>query len=500
MKYLDQFRAARRSAAPIVVIRTADYASVIEEISAFYKGKEVPILQWDLARGIKGANDLGAQAALDLNANDQGQPAAIITGNPVEALQKALPGLPTQSILFMMNTQIILESKDWNRLGVIQGIWNCRDEFKKSKRTLVLLVPDMKVPPELSNDVITIDVPLPDREALWKLTIAQFKAAGLEAPKDDVIEKAVHATLGLSLFLAENAIAMSLSREGLDIDNLWHIKRSVVRQTSGLSVAENNTLTFDQIGGLEPVKEFCRFEKPSLTVLIDEFGDQLAGRNDSNGLNADAQATFLQSMEDNGWEGMILHGVAGTGKTEIGKAMGNESGGLFIKFDMGSMKGSLVSESERKIRAAVNILYAMGGREVFFIGTTNSLANITPQMMRRFTVIFFFDLLDRASQDKIWALKLKQYGLPDQPLPKYDGWTGAEINKCCRLAAKWKTTLLKASKFITPVVKAMGDDLNKMRKEAHGKYLSASRSGFYDMSDGMTESAINEIRQITMED
>src|SRR5204862_6258091 len=101
---------------------------------------------------------------------------------------------------------------------------------------------------------------------------------------------------------------------------------------------------------------------------INEFGDQLAGRNDSNGLNADAEATCLQFMEDNGWEGMILHGVAGTGKTEIGKAMGNESGGLFIKFDMGSMKGSLVSESERKIRAAVNILYAMGGRRCSSLG------------------------------------------------------------------------------------------------------------------------------------
>ena len=508
MSYLDEFRAARRSAAPIIVIRTTDYTSVIDDINKFYTEKDVPIVQWDVSRGVLGSNKMGAKAAEKVNENDQELSPAMVSSNPVEALPRLLTRLPEKSIAFMMNLQIILESKDDTRINVIQGIWNCRDQFKSSQRTLVLLVPDLKVPAELVSDVIVIDVPLPTREELSVITTAQFKAAGLAKPEDESVVKAVDAISGLSAFAAEQAVAMSLTPQGLDYGSLWSQKRTTIKQLGGLAV-DSRRVKFGDLGGLFQVKEFMRMiingkNTPRLVVRIDEIDRQMAGVNDSSGVGGDAYGQILTSMQDNGWDGVLFPGFAGTGKTELGNAMGTEAGGLYLHLDLGAMQDKFVGESQKKIRAAMKMLYAMGGEKVFFIGTTNRAEAIRPELKSRFTYgIIFFDLPTEEEQKPIWQIYLKAYNIyarGEQPLPKCVGWTGREIRACCKRADELGITLVRAAAYISPVIKTMGDGVMALRKSAHGKYLSASKEGLYDMSDAITDTAINEIREIRMED
>jgi len=349
----------------------------------------------------------------------------------------------------------------------------------------VLLCPAVRLSAELVNDMVILSSELPGEEELTGIVQSLLKDAQLPAMEGEPLQSAVAAVKGLSAFIAENAVAMSLSKEGLDIKSLRQRKISAINAVSGLTVIESDS-TFDKIGGLNQVKKYARMKiggkrRPQLFVLIDEIADQFAGLGDSNGLNRDALSQFLTHMQDHSWSGVLFNGLAGTGKTEIGKAMGNESGGMFLSFDLGATKGGLVGDSERMIRAAMNTLYAMGGEDVFFIGTANSIEGLPPQLRRRFDGgTFFFDVLTEEQQAPIWAIYKQKYDISENSaLPSCEGWTGAEIKNVCKLADEFGVSLKEAAQFISPVAKAMGEDVGKLQASADGKYLSASAPGYY---------------------
>lgn len=504
MSYIKQFKAARLAGVPIIVIRTADYASVIQEVKTNYTGSPVPLLQWDIVRGVMGIGELGAQAARAINVNDNEMPPAAATGNPVDALQKIVnrDKMPEKSVIFMMNLQIVLESRETNRIAVIQGIWNCRDSFKSTQRTLVLLCPDLKVPPELVNDVIVLDVPLPTNSELAATVSKLCNSAGAKQPLDGVLSKAVDAISGLSGFSAEQVTAMSLSPDGLNIANMWDHKKSIIKQSGGLNVYDGPRVTFDDLGGLEQMKSYLRMvikgkRPPNLVVLVDEIEKQMSGMGDSSGVNMDAFGQLLTGMQDNGWGGVLLPGFPGTGKTEVGKAMGAEAGGLFLTFDMGGMKSKFVGDSEKLVRNALKMLKAMGGSNVFWIGTCNSMAILKPELKRRFSYgTFFFDLPTATEREPIWDIYMEKFAIKKQKLPYCSGWTGAEIRICCERADEFNIPLLKAAKTVTSVAKSMGDEVSALRKSANQKYLSASKEGYYEMFDADIEGGREEIRRI----
>lgn len=505
-KHMEQLRAARRAAVPIIMIRAADYSAVIKEVDDFFtKDKEVPLLKWDICRGVLGINKSGTEAARKVNDPEDGgspKPPAIATGNPVDALRKAASKLPPDAILFMQNIHIIIESREPNRIGVIQAIWNCRDLFKSDKRVLVLLCPDMKLPPELSNDVVTIDVALPTVEELKEVVVKIFKAGNVELPPDEVMSKAVDAVSGLSSFSAEQVTAMSLTPTGVNTSDMWERKKAIIRQTGGLNVHDKNA-SFDALGGLQNIKSYLRQiikgkRRPKLVVLIDEIEKQMGGLGDSSGVGMDAFGVILSSMQDNGWSGVLFPGFPGSGKTECGKAMGAESDGLFLTLDLGGMKDKFVGNSEKMVRAAMSMLLAMGGPNVFFIGTCNSMATLKPELKRRFSKgTFFFDLPSDEEQKAIWPIYFKKCSLTEQPLPECFGWTGMEIRACCELADELGISLTEAANYITPVIKSMGDDgVSALRSSAHNKYLSAAAAGFYSMTNAETDTGIHNIRKI----
>ncbi len=495
MTAIEQFRAARRVSVPIVIVQTPDFTSFIQEVNKYYTDKDVPILQWDIARGINGVNEKGGAAAAEINKDGSGepQPPAAATGNPIEALQKSLDLLPPKSILFMMNVQILLEAKDADRLGIIQSIWNCRDVFKGSERknTLVLLCPGIQIPIELTNDVITIDVPLPDEAQLRSIVnelVESGVKAGLKKPEKSLLDQAIDAVSGLSAFAAEQVTAMAITPQGMDIQSMWDRKRSIIQQVGGLTV-ETRVTSFDELGGLDRVKMFLRMfikgkKKPKLVVLLDEIDRSLAGINDSSGVGGDSYQQLLTNLQDNRWTGILCPGFGGTGKTELAHAMGCEAGGLFIKMDLGAAQSKYVGESQKKIRAAFQILKAMGGENVFFIATTNRAEAIRPELKSRFLGgTFFFDLPTEEEQKPIWKIYMKKFTVTGVPsdIPDTVGWTGREIKGCCELSDMLSIPLKDAATYVTPVIKSMGDDVTKLRASAHQKYLSASKPSFYTM-------------------
>jgi hypothetical protein len=98
-----------------------------------------------------------------------------------------------------------------------------------------------------------LDEPLPSADDLARIVKDTFAAAEIDEPALNVGRRAVDALLGLSAFSAEQALAMSLAKSGLDTEQLWERKRQVIEQTPGLSVWRGGE-SFADIGGCENIK------------------------------------------------------------------------------------------------------------------------------------------------------------------------------------------------------------------------------------------------------
>ena len=102
----------------------------------------------------------------------------------------------------------------------------------------------------------------------------------------------------------------------------------------------------------------------------------------------------------------------------------------------------------------------------------------------RFDSLFFLDLPGKAQKELIWRSYLNLFGLDaDQPLPADRDWTGAEIRACCRLAALLDVPLLQAAQNIVPVSITAAESVERLRKWASGRCLSADKAGIYTFAE-----------------
>lgn len=483
---LELFEAARRVSVPLVAIHTADQAHttalLADTAARIPAGGHFPVVRWDAARGLTGANKPGAEAIGRVGI----KPADTV--GFVEAMLAAQL-LPQSVIVVAHNALRQLQSQEPGATAAaIQAVANLRDTFKLNSRMLVLLGPHVTLPPELSHDVVILTHELPDLQALGQVVERLYKVTTppLTLPTADVQAQAVEAISGLSDFEAEQVVAMSLTSDGVDLPSLWERKRVAIEQTPGLSVYRG-TETLDSLRGLASVKQRLRAHIHAKTPLgvvvwIDEGADVFSNvEQDTSGVKTDQQRQLLVDMEQYNWRGIIGVGVPGSGKSAVARGFGNEAGIPTIQVDFGGMESKYVGESEGNLRRALDVIKAVGNGHAFFVLTCNTLRGIRPQFQRRFRRgIFFFDLPSAEEREAIWQLYLTRYDLDAaQPQPDDAGWTGAEIRECCESAWDTGTSLLEAAQFIVPVSRSRATEIEAMRKEAHGRFLDASRSGDY---------------------
>ncbi len=363
MELTQQFRRARAAGTPLLCVRTADPAATISALSK-PNGKQPPILRWDIVNGIRAINKAGETAMQDANIDPDA------TVGPVDALIAAAR-LPNESILFFSNAHRVIQEQ-----GVSQAIWNLRDPFKHHGRSLVLLCPSIELPAEIQQDVLVLDEPLPDFQALEKIVRDTFQGAGLPAPApgDESVVKATDAICGLAAFPAEQVCAMSISKSGLDVDQLWERKRQAIEMTPGLSVWRGGE-TFDGIGGCENVKAFMMavlhgHEPPRAIVYLDEIDKQMAGAGtDTSGVATEMHGSLLTWMQDHKANGSLFLGPPGAAKSVVAKATGNTAGIPTIAFDLGAMKSSLVGDSGSRLRQALKVIQAISQGQTFWVAT-----------------------------------------------------------------------------------------------------------------------------------
>lgn len=487
MDTISAVRAARRCGTPLIVIRTADPSATITRINDSITTKDpTPIIQWDVVRGALGINDASAKILNETLQNSDMEQAA--TTNPTEFLAFSRK-FPRMTIVFMLNLHRFCADD----IGCIQALWNLRDEFKAANKCVIGLCPNITLPAELSQDVLVLDEPLPTDNELKAIATDIYNAAQLEQPDAATVERIVDATLGLAAFPAEQSMAMSITKKGMDLAELWERKRSLIAQTDGLSVVPPS-ITLDDIGGITNAKQFMRrvmngAEPPRCFVFIDEgekaFAGSSVGGGDSSGVSQNFLGTLLTTMQDEKYRGVIFVGFPGSAKSMVAKAAGATAGVPTIQFDLAGMKNSLVGASEANLRRALATVKAVSQGRAYFIMTCNGIATLPPELKRRFKdAIFFFDIPDRAEKDVIWKLYIAQYAAKleglDISLPNDEHWTGAEISTCVENAVRFRIPLSEAAAYIVPAYQSMGTEkATRLREEASGRFISASYPGPY---------------------
>jgi hypothetical protein len=488
---IEQFIKAKNANVPLLAINTPDPASTIKKVTLTHP--EEPIAQWDVINGLVSLTQGTLASVNQINTLIDGTTnGALATGNPIECLIK-ISGLPNGTILFFHNTQMFMDKlQPGNTLAtpVIQAIWNLRDIFRKKKSMLVMLSPHLKLPEELEHDVLMIEEPLPNEEDLAGIVARAFAGTGLRKPRKSTMPQYVNAISGLATFPAFQIIRMSIqkSRTGkpkIDLDNLWKQKIDKIESTQGLKIHRTGP-RFDDIGGMENIKDMLRriarsATRPRIVVFIDEIEKAMAaaGR-DTSGVVTDQLKVLLTDMQNNNWTGCIIYGFPGTGKSQLAKAFGHEAGALTVEADLGAMKNIWVGSSEARMRGFMKIIKAMGDTKVFFMATCNHVEILRPELRRRFKHgIWFSDLPENKVREAIWNIYLKKYQIPQQELPDDKGWTGAEIEVCCERAKDLGIQLKDAVRFMTILSQNMGDDVNRMREAASGKYVSVEHAGTY---------------------
>lgn len=482
---LHPIKYIRQAGVPLACFETSDPKVTIAESIKALNGAadEYSIMIWDIVKGLVGINKLGRATVKNIAPDGP-----IQTGNPTECLALLDAKAPANTLCFFSNAHKFIANET-----VSQAVWNLRDNWKTKGSILVMLAPALTLPAELQHDVVVVTEPLPDAAQLREMTDTVMKSA--EAKVDDK-EKVVDTLLGMSAFAAEQCLSMSFTKADgevtVDPEMLWSRKSKMIEQTPGLSVWKGKG-SFDEIGGLRNIKTYLTDlltsdRNPVRCIgFIDEIEKLFAGSSgDLSGVSQDQLRVFLTEMQDNNIPGMILIGPPGTGKSAIAKGAGAVSGAEVLSIDTGAMTGSLVGESQAKIRKAMATFKAVSQGKGLFIATCNKIASLPPELRRRFSLgTFFVDLPDAEERKAIWKLWLKKYNLVCTPegFPDDEGWTGAEIRACCDVAWRTGKSIANAATFIVPVCKSAAGQIEDLRKQASGRFISASKSGIYQMAE-----------------
>jgi SpoVK/Ycf46/Vps4 family AAA+-type ATPase len=301
------------------------------------------------------------------------------------------------------------------------------------------------------------------------------------------------AAQGLTWEEAENALALALVRQKcFDPKTITELKAQMVKKSAALEFSQFKE-TFETLGGLDNLKGWVlnRFERRRVGLPF---------------------------------RGILLLGVPGTGKSHFAKALGNQVGWPCLSLNLGKVFGSLVGESEAKMREALKVVDAMapcilfldeiekglagvggsstdggttqrvGGTfltwlndhtsEVFVIATCNDYSKLPPEYTRmgRWDAIFFVDNPGADERESILHIYLSQFlGSNYEPDPAQyrdalEGYSGAEIRQVAIEAAYNGGDLEAAARFVIPISRSQKAQMDALREWARARTIPASRS------------------------
>jgi ATP-dependent 26S proteasome regulatory subunit len=373
-----------------------------------------------------------------------------------------------ETILIVQNFHLFLGSVE-----IIQAITNQIHIYKGQGSCLVMAGPHISLPLEIEKYFTVLDFALPSTRDLTAIMQELGEVVGV-----DVNLSAVDAAKGLTEFEAETAFALSLVKtKSFNPEVITEQKKMMIRRTGLMEFFP--PVPMDQVGGLEPFKHYLNNR-----IKAFEPGNE-----------------YLPKPK-----ALLLVGIPGTGKSLSCKAAASILNWPLIRLDISALKGSLVGESEKKMRQATTTIDAFGKAVVWLdeleksfsgvkssglsdggttagmfghfltwlqetqspvmvMATANDISSLPPEFMRagRFDALFFVDIPTTCERLEIIRIMNARYNsnIPEDYVDTLQGWTGAEIEQLAKDSLF--DGLESARNNIVPLSKTMKEDIQSLR-------------------------------------
>ena len=370
------------------------------------------------------------------------------------------------------------------------------------------------IPKNLEHYITVLPPDYLSDEDIRRIILDFYKDQELDSPMDGFLRELTLAFKGLPEFEINNILALALANNGeigrSDLHLIHEQKRQLV-QKSGIMEMVTVKESFDDIGGLENLKDWLRAKEKILKNIdkAQEYG-------------VDAP------------KGVLIAGLPGCGKSLCAKAAAALFDIPLIRMDMGRLMGKYVGESEANMRKAIALTEAIspcvlwidelekafagigsnGGSEVttrlfgsfltwmqekkglaFVVATANKIQGLPPELLRkgRFDEIFYVGLPNPAEREKILQIhigKRRKADLASVDLESIvkntEGYSGADIEGVIKEAVErafvhdmsnlTKDIILQTIKDTAPITVIMNDQIKAMMKEYTDKHFrNASR-------------------------
>jgi SpoVK/Ycf46/Vps4 family AAA+-type ATPase len=358
--------------------------------------------------------------------------------------------------LYIMRDLNLFFKEDGVGLSIMSNLKNLKNKLKNKKKIIIVISSILKIHDSIKRDFLILDDPLPNYDSI-KSEVDKFLQRNnlghnlSESLKDRI----VLSSLGLTIDQVNKIFAKTIHKnKKLDEKCLNQIiaeKKLVIGQSNVLDFYDVSE-TINNVGGLNQLKNWLRIRSKA----------------------------FSQNAKDYGLpqpKGLLMLGVQGTGKSLTAKAVSSLWRLPLLKLDIGRVFGSLVGESESRIREAINVaetispcilwideidkaFAGMGGQQgdsgtsarvfgtlitwmqekikpVFIVATANDISKLPAEMLRkgRFDEIFFVDIPNEYEREEIFKIHI---GKTKRDVQLFDllslveiskGFTGAEIEQ-----------------------------------------------------------------------
>ncbi len=367
---------------------------------------------------------------------------------------------------------------------VIQEIQNSLPIWKGQGSCLVIVGPRINLPLEVEKYFTLLDFALPSTEHLLTIQEELGESVGIKANPE-----AVEAARGLTEFEAETAFALSLViKKQFCPEVITEQKKQMIRRSGLMEFWP--PVPIDQVGGLNLFKHY-------LTKRMKAF---------------EPGNEHLPKPK-----ALLLVGIPGTGKSLSCKAAASILNWPLIRLDVSALKGSLVGESERKIRQATSTIDAFGRAVVWLdeidkgfsgvkssghadggttsamfghfltwmqetqspvlvMATANNISELPPEFMRagRFDAMFFVDIPTFIERGEIIHIMNTRYGskIPDDFAESLQGFSGAEIEQLAKDSLF--DGMQAASENIVPLSRTMKEEVTALREWAKTRARKAN--------------------------
>lgn len=193
-------------------------------------------------------------------------------------------------------------------------------EAKTKHKTLIVVSCRLVLLPELEREITVVEFALPGKKALRDVLGSILESAGIKDPAIEPQEKAVEAACGLTTIEAENTFALSyVQNRTIEALVVAREKAHAVKKSGLLEIIEARE-SLDSIGGLDVLKDGLLKRRNAFTQRAADYGLPPAN-------------------------GLLIIGIAGTGKSLTAKVLVRVFGVPLLKLDPGRLHGGLVGQS-----------------------------------------------------------------------------------------------------------------------------------------------------------